>query len=309
MYQYLKDNYAEKRIRILYEGKRNNRWAYFECFEQINFAENLRDMLNGVDLLIIMDVAQLRRVIKDAESRSDIEGFEGKIVCIDHHKSEPEKFDLTYIDDEAVATAQVLFELFYEEMPVIPKRTCETLLLGILGDSGSFTYVQPNQSRIFDIAKKLVSNGEISIQSLKAKYTRYDFVVLQIQQILSQHVKIYEIGGWGRFLLTYLDRSEIKELCSNDDAISAACHIFIDAYGRIIRDVNWSVVVYPKFGKNEYAVSLRSLPEGVNVRKIVQGMGIGGGHDLASGGRFVDKISAQECIRALTSWLAENEAR
>lgn len=309
MYRHLKDTYAEKTIRIIYEGKRNDRWAYFEGFEQINFVENLKEMLNEADLLIIMDVAQLQRVMKDVQSRSDLTGFEGKIVCIDHHKNQPEEFDLTYIDDTALATAQILFELFYEETPVIPERTCETLMLGILGDSGSFTYVQPIQAKIFDVAKKLVSNGEISIQSLKAKYMRYDFVVLQIQQLLSQHIKIYEIGGWGRFLLTYLNRSELKELCSDDDAISAACHIFIDSYGKAIKDVNWGVVVYPKFGKDEYAVSFRSLPEGVNVRKIVQGMGIGGGHDLASGGRFVGKISAQECIEELTLWLTRSAAK
>lgn len=308
MYRHLKDTYVEKRVRILYEGKSNARWAYFEGFEQINFVENLKEMLNGVDLIIIMDVAQLQRVMKDVRSSRDITGFGGKIVCIDHHKNEPQEFDLTYIDDTAVATAQILFELFYEETPIIPKRICETLMLGILGDSGSFTYVQPNQSKIFDVAKKLVSDGEISIQSLKAKYMRYDLVVLKIQQILSQHLNEQEIGGWGRFLVTYLDRSELKELCSDDDAISAACHIFIDTYGKAVRGINWGVVIYPKFGKDEYAISLRSLPEGVNVRKIVQGMGIGGGHDLASGGRFVGKISAQECIEELTLWLSMNVA-
>lgn len=300
---YLEFKYPNKLFDIVYPGKATNRWQYFEGYDQIKFVDDVGDSINDYDTLILFDVSSYSRVIKDTQK---IKGFKGNSICIDHHKNQPDSFTIDYVDTNNPACSFLLFELFYNGIENIPARICEVILLGILGDTGSFTYIQPSQAYVLSCAQRLITEGNISIQALKARYMQYDIEVFKIMQILMSNFKIMEIGEWGKFSITFIDRAECSLITTNDLAVSAACHIFVDTYSKSIKGVNWGMVYYPKFEIDEFAASFRSLPQGVNVRVIAQAMNIGGGHDLASGGKFPNAVKAEECILKVTAWLNIN---
>ena len=85
------------------------------------------------------------------------EAVRGAKICIniDHHPSNPRYGDLVYIDSNAPATGQILFELLHAQDFPIDAAMAENLFVAISTDTGSFQY--PNTtSRTFEIAAQLV---------------------------------------------------------------------------------------------------------------------------------------------------------
>ena len=303
LYWYVGLKYPGVKSEILYSGEPTEKWSYFENFDKIRFVDDISEYLHEFDCLIVADVSQYKRITNNEQA---LKNFKGKRICIDHHKGEPDFFDIACIDSSFTAASELLYSLFYEQIEVIPTRICEVILLGLLGDTGGFTYVQPSQSGVFDVAKRMVGEGGVSVQELKARYMQYDYDVFRLMQILMSHFELIEVGEWGKFSISYLDRDECRRITESDFVVSTASTIFVDTYSKAIKGVNWGMVYYPKFSKHEYRASFRSLPQGVNVRLIAQGMGIGGGHDLASGGSFPGAMNARSCMEQVKKWLAEN---
>lgn len=304
LYWYLTTTYPALNVSMLYTGERSERWSYFEYYDRIEFIEDIAERLDEFDLVIMLDVSQFNRVMNNISKK---ETFKGRTICIDHHKNIPDQFDLAYIDSQSPANSAVLYDLFYSKASVIPRRVAEVVLLGILGDTGSFTYIQPTQSKVLLVAERLMREAEISIQELKGRYMKYSDNVFRLIQVFMKNFTIEELGEWGKFSLTYIERDECSRITTRDLDVSAASHIFIDSYAKAIQGVDWGMIYYPKFEKDEFSASFRSLPQGVNVRVIAQGMGVGGGHDLASGGKFPRATSARECIDMVINWLQVNK--
>ena len=107
-----------------------------------------------VDVLLALDTAIQNRMGTALQAVSD-----SKIcINIDHHPSNPRYGDLVYIDSNAPATGQILFELLEAENFPIDAAMAENLFVAISTDTGSFQY--PNTTaRTFEIAAQLVKRG------------------------------------------------------------------------------------------------------------------------------------------------------
>ena len=90
-------------------------------------------------------------------------------ICLDHHASPTDKFDLHLQKPLASSSSELIFQL-------IPHGTkldlplCECILLGILGDTGTFNYIRPNQYGILSIVKTILEASHIEIQEFKSRY-------------------------------------------------------------------------------------------------------------------------------------------
>lgn len=278
VYYYLKSNFADKNVDVIYKENFVNRWNGFTNFGKIE----RRDIdVNIYDTVILVDANQWSR---GGLVNEDISKSNASKICIDHHESPPDDFDLSLIIPSATSCAEVIYYTFFDENN-LTEDAAEIILLGIIGDTGTFNYVSYSQSHIFDVIKKLVEAARINdIQLFTTRFRGYSEEVFTILSKLMLNVTIVDIDGWPKCLVSYLEIDLLEKY--DGDTLSIAAHIFIAQYGKSIEGVDWGMIFYPK-SESELKVSLRSLPKVVNVRKVVEKIGIGGGHDNASGGKYI----------------------
>lgn len=304
-YRLLSNRYSDKDIQIIYTGELNKRFQSFQNFEKIQFISDLSDYLDKFDLLILLDGSNYYRFTskpdKLKESRS-------KKICIDHHSSPSDEFDLTLIAPNIPSTAEIIYLAFYKNTP-IDKSLAEVFLLGVLGDTDNFTYLKPDQADTFLTAKRLVEEGGIEIASLQARYRTLEPKILTTLGELIANTTYHKVNNWPDFQTSFLDRDFANKNNLTDREIGEAAEIYTAFFIRAIVGYKWGFTIRPK-SNGECNVSMRSLPGSVNVREIAERMGIGGGHDRAAGGTFreADKaLDAKECLTKTLDWINENE--
>ncbi len=299
------NKFPDKNIQIIYSSEVGSKWNRFEGIEKVSSDLNLSSKIDEFDLLILVDVSQYNRV---GIENDHLKSFDGKTVCIDHHKSPVDSFDLSYINGIKASCAQVIYDIFIEEYEVIPNSLCKTVLLGIMGDTGWLTFIRQDQLENFDIVKRLVKEGNIELQDYKSRIFGYEEKLFLLIKEFMNNVVILEIKGWPKALCSYIEINNLYERGYTDIEISAAAKIFIHSYGTSILEIPWGFVAYPQ--GNTMKVSMRSRPEGVNVRLLSERMGYGGGHDLASGMAFKEVdgkvLEPKECMDKIFEWMTQN---
>lgn len=289
----------ETKIKIYYTGDSTDKWQYFENFEKINFVKDLADNLKNVDLLIVTDGSGWKRFSKKEEIRT----FKGKVICIDHHQTPEDKFDIHLVAKEFTSTSEIVYRLFYEKSE-LSKRICETILLGILGDTGNFKYLKSKDAEVFDIAKRLISVGDIDIQILKSQYQQMEEKVFKVLIEIMKNSQTLEVEGWPKFITSYITIDFIKKNSINDNEVGEGSSIFT-SYLTGIKNITWGFVFTPKLLDKSGRLSLRSLPNSVCVRIMMEQMGLGGGHDRAAGGKIYTQ-DHNKAFKQLTDWMKTN---
>lgn len=304
MYQILKEKYPSKTIEMVISGQRLTRYDSFKFYKNVIFVKDFSEVIEKYDCLILLDGGQYARFTKIPEV---ISRYLLPTICIDHHKSPPDKFTLLYQDDKATSTCELIYKLVAQDS-TFTKDLCESTLLGILGDTDTFNFIKTNQLGVFSICKNLIEKGEINIQDFKSRYDVIHPRVFEIIRSLVNNLSFKSITGWPDFVYSQLSRNYFESNNFTGDEISEASHLFMIHYLVKIQGFSWGLVVTPK-SDNSYSMSLRSIPSSVNVREIVEKMGIGGGHDRAAGSTLTNTPSAEDCLHKVFSWLEPNRPK
>lgn len=270
-----------KQVRIMFTGKENTRWSYFEKFDRIVFVEDIADHLEKVDLLIMLDGSGWYRFSK----KSSISEFSGKTICIDHHPNPEDKHDLHLLVVKYVSCAEIIYKAFLEKEKIDP-RTAEVIFLGIWGDTGGLKFIRPDEVGAFTTIQKLISIGNINIQTLTSQYQKINLKTFRLISALMKNTEIVEVKGWPAFQWSYLEPKFLK-YGYTDSEYKVGYSVYLDQYMRMIAGADWGFVIIPKETK-ECGISLRSLPESVNVRVLAEQFN-GGGHDRAAGGSVKER--------------------
>ncbi len=306
-YYVLKSKYSLKNIQILYSGEIDDAWNYFENFSQIKRVADIGNHLSDFDLIIYLDSSQYSRFSDLPEKLAECKK---PTICIDHHKNPADNFTLLLQDTNAASASELVYLSLVQDLPKIESRLGETLLLGILGDTGQLTFVAPSQSYVFDIVKKLVQEADINIQELKSKYKTYPMSIFKIVQELIKNTQLIQIDNWPEFLYSYLSRNYVIENKLTDIQLSSAKGIFKAGFSTSIKEADWSAVFSPD-ENGDVSLSVRSRPGSVNCRMMMQAMGIGGGHDRAAGGIFETKdeqsLEVEETFEKFRDWMKQNK--
>ncbi len=278
----------ESRVKALCTGKRIERYSVFEGYDKVEF---VRDIAKHVEkgFVLFLDGSLWKRF-----SGEEKQGL-GFSACIDHHETEGEEHDLSIIKPGFSSTAELVYHVFFREEENISKKVCEALLLGILGDTGNFSYVSRHNKSVLRVAETLIEKGDIHIQEFEAKYNFVMEESFRLFRKLVANSRIENKGNWPRLMYSYVD--DAKE---DFDVVKEAAQMFI-RYTRKIKGVHWGFVVTPR--NSHCSVSLRALPGSVNVRKVAEEFS-GGGHDLAAGCGF-DDVSCSEAKDLLLKWLED----
>jgi len=308
LYAVITKRHPDKDVKIRYSSYVGQRWKYFENFSVIESVEDIAHDISSFDAVIFLDGSQYDRFSSFGDQ---LKTAPLKKICIDHHSSAIDAFDIAYVAAGRTSAAELLYTLFCRDAESIDKTLAETLMLGILGDTGSFRFINARQVDVFQIVSRLIKEGEIDIQYLMAQYQPYSQNVFRILQEYIARAKILSSeGSWPDFMTSSLSREFLRGNGYTIDESRQAAHIFIQSYGLSIVGSTWGFVVYPD-DDISVTTSFRSLPKSINVRLLAENFG-GGGHDRAAGMKqrpqqASEVVSVEDTFNKILQWIKDHK--
>lgn len=304
VYDILSHRYPKKNIRIIYSSEPEDKFRIFKNYDKIEFVTDLADEISGTDLLILLDGSQFSRFTKQPEKIKAILNT----ICIDHHSSPIDEFTLSLVSPTYPSCSEIIYLALCSTLQV-SKELAEIFMLGILGDTGNFTYLKPHQTDTLATAKKLLEISKIEIQEFQSRYRTISKRVFDVLQELIKNTNYSSANDWPNFQYASVERDFKDKGGYADSDISEASHIYMSHYLRTIEDYPWGFVITPKLN-GDCGVSGRSLPKSVSVRDMMERMKLGGGHDRAAGGTFKkvgDDVNVKDCVGKVLSWIKNNK--
>lgn len=301
MYSYLIENAGlpKSRVEIVYSGDGAERFERVLGYNKIRFVKDIADILSKYDLLIILDASGWHRI----SLNKGIAQFAGKRISIDHHPVSENSHNLHLLAPQYTSTCEIIYRQFFahEEMS---RQAAEAILLGILGDTGNFRFIDKNTTGVMDVAKGIIEKYDIQIDAFKSRYDYINLESLKVLARLINNIKIIKVEEWPPFLYTYLDLEYAASTGDEGHIISEGKAKFID-YIKSVKDIGWGFVIVPR-GRNTCNVSFRSEPDSVNVRLVAERMEIGSGHDHASGAT-IKTANPKDAADMMIRWLENNK--
>jgi phosphoesterase RecJ-like protein len=223
-----------------------------------------------VDVAVALDTAIQNRLGTTVASIKSAKLW----INIDHHPSNPGYGDLVYIDPNAPATGEILFELIKDQKLPIDRAIAENLFVAISTDTGSFQY--PNTTaRTFEIAAELVRAGIDVGRVSQLIYENYPRRRVELLRDLLGTMRFDANDRIASFKLSLATAKKLGVLPEDNEGL-------ID-HLRAIRGVIVAIF-FEELSDGKVRVSMRSKSEKVNVCAICEKFG-GGGHVLAAGAR------------------------
>jgi phosphoesterase RecJ-like protein len=208
----------------------------------------------------------------------------GKVwINIDHHPSNPGYGDLVFIDADAPATGQILFELIKSEGLPFDRDMAENLYVAISTDTGSFQYSNTS-ARTFEIGAELVHAGVDVGRISQQLYENYPRRRVELLRELLGTMRFAAEGKLASFSLSLETASRLGVLPEDNEGL-------ID-HLRAIRGVVVAVF-FEELPEGKVRVSMRSKDEAADVCAICKQFG-GGGHTLAAGARVRGTLAEVE---------------
>lgn len=230
----------------------------------------ITEPVDETDIVVVLDCGNLERV------SANLKEFTGTIVNIDHHLSNDKYGDINYIDANAAATAEIVFELLnlmgisFEKENSVIKDIGTCMYTSIVTDTGAYRHsnVTERTHKISATLKKIGVDNTFIYQNL---FDNKDFSRIKlIGKALSNMQLILN----GKVALLEIDKNFTADL-----GIDIGDTSDIISYGLQIKGVEVTLLL--KEVEDGVKASLRAKSY-VDVRKIAEVFG-GGGHIRASG--------------------------
>jgi len=247
-----------------------------------------KKLIEDADLIVCLDFNALKRIGKlgDFVAKS-----EARKVLIDHHLG-PENFaDVTISHPEMSSTCYLLFKVFcaLELFDNIDKPIAESLLTGMMTDTGNFSYNCADHE-IYVVVSELVAKG-----ADKERIYRQQFEIHSENSIrLNAYALLEKLETWpemGAALIT-LSREELNRFH----------YVKGDTEGLVNKPLAIPGVVYSAFLREEdgyVKISMRSLGN-FPVNEVCHEHFGGGGHLNAAGGELPGTLeNAADMFRSL----------
>lgn len=222
------------------------------------------------DVVIVLDCGNLER------ANADLSNFTGTLLNVDHHLSNDMYGQENYVDTNASATAEIVFELLnlmgykFSEDDEISKEIGTCIYTSLVTDTGCFRHsnVTYKTLEIASALRKIGVNNTYIYSSLfdNKDFNRIKFVgsvISRMKLVLNDKVALIELP-------MSLGEEFGMEIGDTSDIIS---------YGLQIKGVEVTLLVKEVEGGAK--ASLRAKND-VDVRKIAENFG-GGGHTKAAG--------------------------
>ncbi len=273
------DNFPEKTVVAIGDRRESKMPSLFPYPDEVG-----EDFYKKEHLAITVDVADRLRVSGDHLAMAK------EVYKIDHHPlPSPEKCfgSMTCIHPSRPAAAEIiaLFTLSLPKKYFLSKKAASYLYVGIVGDSGRFSY-QDVDGATRRIAGDLMDKG---IEKEKLLHLRYDHDKREIG-ILKFVLDHYQDAGDGIFYYV-LKKEDFASL----GRYPGEGNLFLNSI-RDRKECEIAISVSYDESKNDYRVSLRSKTKKINQ---IANLFNGGGHDYAAGCHIPSLDALPELIASL----------
>lgn len=291
-------NYPDKSVRMALEERPAKDISFLEGYNSIHFGPLMGEFeAFKPDLVVIVDAMSYRRVSRQGfEKLTELaKSNESKLAIIDHHTKEGLESNDLYINDRLAATALQLYLLLFKEMNLKkPANIADTLLLGIVTDTGRHRYDDPHHRVTFGVVSDLIDAGA-SIEQLENRLDRYTSDEMRALSDLAGHMTD---SGKG-YSYTFIG-DDLADKQYNAPSFKMACEVFTSQFMRNFEQNKWGFIVYPEIidGQKTYSVSFRAVSGEKDVSKIAGQLG-GGGHVQAAGAKNIKASTVDEAVRTV----------
>lgn len=242
-----------------------------DCYTFLPDLDQLRQELPEElpEVLITLECPERHRLPKGI----DIEAFQKagvKVINLDHHPDNENYGDIVWVEPDAAALAEMVFDLLIEMNQEIDREMAIALYTAILTDTGSFQYSRVTTHthlRLAELLKFDLPTDEISRRLLKD-------VPANVVQLLGSVLSRVQVTDDGRLAYAEVPLSELEKLQVEDSQI----RFFIDDIDRVKGPE--VVAIFRELNDSKVKVSLRSRNAAINGVAAKFG---GGGHPKAAG--------------------------
>ncbi len=256
------------------------------------------------DLVIILDIGDTIRLSQsDISSEFERLSKEKTVVMIDHHTViETNNVNLK-LNDQDSSCAEMVYKVFVKEMELTPHQGfANELLLGIVGDTGSFGYLKKEGDirSTFEITAELLEAGG-SIDEVRGSLNRVTVNQLKVHKEYLNNLQTNE-----EYTYTYISDEFYKNSKEiTDIEYSVANNMFVQTYLKSIGEAFWGFTVKPK-GEGNYTISFRSYMYLIDLTVFASKLN-GNGHKASAGG-MIKAENVNDAIKQITDVIEKYKA-
>lgn len=218
------------------------------------------------EYIIAVDVADIKLLGNKLSTYSE------KInMCIDHHMSNKNYADVTFVDAMSAAAAEIVYELLQNLGVPIDEEIATCLYVGISTDTGCFKYSNTT-AKTHKIAYELI-NKNINLAKINS-----ELFEIKSKEALSVERMVYSTLEYffkGKCAMIQLTQSMLEQAGINDNELEGIASI-----PRQIEGVKIGITIREK-KSNVFKISVRTS-EDINAIEICETFG-GGGHPRTGG--------------------------
>lgn len=247
-----------------------------------------------IDVLVCVDAGGADRLPKPAQK---ILAAGTPAINIDHHLSNPGFGTVNWVDPNAPSTSFLIYLVFKESRYKINLAAAEALYVGLVTDTGRFSYSNAN-AEAFTVAAELVKLGVIPFQ---IERDMNGDIQISYFHIFGAALGTMKRAGRGDIVYMYTSRGMLDSAGADDSDTEG-----IADYTRRVSGMRLGVF-FREMEDGNVQVSFRSGGD-VNVRLLTESFG-GGGHNEAAGCKMNGPLN--EAIESVVvfceKWLEEND--
>jgi nanoRNase/pAp phosphatase (c-di-AMP/oligoRNAs hydrolase) len=300
----LRFNYPDKQVHVVLEDKQKI-GVVADDSQEITIMPILDALRRyNVDCLILTDAYGLGKVTR--EDKSMLLPFVAqrgiKILVIDHHEGADDDGVTVRIQDPAVpAATQLVHQVCFQALALRrPPNIAQITMLGIVDDSGLFTYTY-DYSDTFPIVAELIQEG-VAVEQVATVMNQLSIEQISVIAELAHNMKI-EADYTYSFISDEFMQNKLPAGCDPSD-FKAACSAFGNRYITAIKNISWGFIVYPILlsrNTKEYRVSFRSRANADrDITTITSHLGSSSGHKHAAGAN-VQAMNVSDALHKVKS--------
>ena len=226
----------------------------------------------NIELIIYCDLSSKNRIGNNLFNDINEDIFS---ICIDHHESNEEFANLNFVNKNAMATCEIMYEVFNALNLKITPTIADSLFAGLSADSGSFRYSQTTPNTFF-VAMKLSECGARTYDISTNLWSSKSRKKVELLKIILDRM---EFSFNDRFVVSYITLNDFKKLGATKEHLEGLVSELRDIEGVIL-----AVLVYEQ--EDYFKFSVRGKDENISTLPISTSFG-GGGHILASAARIM----------------------
>lgn len=267
----IRDNFKNKEVYALGYGSE-------KLYDRLTRYDQVSDDKIKESLAIICDCSEVERI---SEPRITLAK---QIIKIDHHIEGKPFIGVKWVDNDAIACAQMIAEFAFTYKLKVSKLAAELLYLGICTDSGRFRYAPTNAkthmivSKLYDLGIEPKSIFSILYQSEEAFVKYQALIVTKFQK--TKHNVIY----------CFMDVKDYEQFGLKYDQVSKNVNVL----GNIVGCPVWCL--FTRSPEDQIRIEFRSSC--LDVQKVAFKYG-GGGHRQAAGARLENQKDFKQCMEVV----------